>query len=195
MVISVTMSSFTSCSIATVSTSNRKSSISSVVQLCLLFWVRNGWILYIVVDGEGFCLLIVLYLYLAGNSPGSVFKFNFSLTWRCWTSYWSCWWFETWSDLFYVCNFGFPEGKFHQCCLICHRFDAEGFFPVPCGIRVIFCNPNICFCQDLNLDLFLAHLSTKCSGWAIVIGLCPSSVVVRRPSSVVRRPSCVNFFT
>ena len=45
---------------------------------------------------------------------------------------------------------------------------------------------------------FLAHLSTKCSGWAIVIGLCPSSVVVRRPScvvrrasSVVRRPSCV----
>ena len=41
----------------------------------------------------------------------------------------------------------------------------------------------------------LAHLSTKCSGWAIVTGLCPSSVVVRRPSCVVRRPSCVNFFT
>jgi len=38
---------------------------------------------------------------------------------------------------------------------------------------------------------FLAHLSTKCSGWAIVIGLCPSSVVVRRASCVVRRPSCV----
>ena len=29
------------------------------------------------------------------------------------------------------------------------------------------------------------------SGWAIVIGLCPSSVVVRRPSSVVRRASSV----
>jgi len=41
---------------------------------------------------------------------------------------------------------------------------------------------------------FLAHLSTKCSGWAIVIGLCPSSVVVRRPSCVVRRASSVNFF-
>jgi len=37
-------------------------------------------------------------------------------------------------------------------------------------------------------NLFLAHLSTKCSGWAIVTGLCPSSVVVRRAS-------CVNFFT
>ena len=36
--------------------------------------------------------------------------------------------------------------------------------------------------------LFLAHLSTKCLGWAIVTGLCPSSVVVRRPSCVVRRP-------
>ena len=35
---------------------------------------------------------------------------------------------------------------------------------------------------------FLAHLSTKWSGWAIVTGLCPSSCVVRRASSVVRRP-------
>jgi len=42
--------------------------------------------------------------------------------------------------------------------------------------------------------LFLAHLSTKCSGWAIVTGLCPSCVV-RRPASFVRRPSSVNFFT
>ena len=30
------------------------------------------------------------------------------------------------------------------------------------------------------LIMFLAHLSTKCSGQAIVIGLCPSSVVVCR---------------
>jgi len=37
-------------------------------------------------------------------------------------------------------------------------------------------------------NAFLAHLSTKCSVWAILIGLCPSSVVVRRPSCVVRRP-------
>ena len=42
--------------------------------------------------------------------------------------------------------------------------------------------------QESILSVFLAHLSTKCSGWAIVIGLCPSSVVVRRASSVVRRP-------
>ena len=34
---------------------------------------------------------------------------------------------------------------------------------------------------------FLAHLSTKCSGCAIVTGLCPSSVVVIRPSCVVRQ--------
>ena len=40
------------------------------------------------------------------------------------------------------------------------------------------------------LFVLLAHLSTKCSGWAIVTGLCPSSVV-RRPSSVVRRASSV----
>ena len=33
---------------------------------------------------------------------------------------------------------------------------------------------------------FLAHLSTKCSGWAIVIGLCPLSVV--------RRASCKLFY-
>jgi len=38
---------------------------------------------------------------------------------------------------------------------------------------------------------FLAHLSTKCSWWAIVTGLCPSCVVVRCPSCVVRRASCV----
>jgi len=31
---------------------------------------------------------------------------------------------------------------------------------------------------------FLAHLSTMCSWWAIVTGLCPSCVVVRRASSV-----------
>ena len=37
-------------------------------------------------------------------------------------------------------------------------------------------------------EMFLVHLSTKCSWWAIVTGLCPSSVVVRRSS-------CVNFFT
>jgi len=30
------------------------------------------------------------------------------------------------------------------------------------------------------LTLFLAHLSTECSWWAIVTGLCLSSVVVRR---------------
>ena len=38
----------------------------------------------------------------------------------------------------------------------------------------------------INRFLFFAHLSTKCSWWAIVTGLCPSSIVVRRPS-------CVNF--
>jgi len=35
--------------------------------------------------------------------------------------------------------------------------------------------------------LLLAHLSTKCSWWAIVVSGCPSSVVVRRASSVVRQ--------
>ena len=43
--------------------------------------------------------------------------------------------------------------------------------------------------QGKSRCLFLAHLSTKCSWWAIVTGLCPSSVVVRRASSVVR--ACV----
>ena len=37
-----------------------------------------------------------------------------------------------------------------------------------------------------NLLKFLAHLSTKCSWWAIVVSQCPSSVV-RCPSSVVPR--------
>ena len=41
--------------------------------------------------------------------------------------------------------------------------------------------------------LYLAHLSTKCWGWAIVIGLCPSSVV-RRASSVVRKLFYLNIF-
>jgi len=35
--------------------------------------------------------------------------------------------------------------------------------------------------------VFLAHLSTKCSWWAIVVSGCPASVVVRRASSVVRQ--------
>ena len=43
-------------------------------------------------------------------------------------------------------------------------------------------------------QLLLAHLSTKCSWWAIVVSGCPSSVVVRRASSVVRRPSSVNIW-
>jgi len=43
--------------------------------------------------------------------------------------------------------------------------------------------------------LFLAHLSTKCSWWAIVTGLCPSSVVVRRASPVVRKRFYLNIFS
>jgi len=42
---------------------------------------------------------------------------------------------------------------------------------------------------------FLAHLSTKCSGWAIVTGLCPSSVVVRRALSVVHKLFYLNIFS
>jgi len=41
----------------------------------------------------------------------------------------------------------------------------------------------------------LAHLSTKCSGWAIVTGLCPSSCVVRRPSCVVRQLFYLNILS
>jgi len=36
-----------------------------------------------------------------------------------------------------------------------------------------------------HLKAFLAHLSTKCSWWAIVVSGCPSCVVVRLASSVV----------
>jgi len=42
---------------------------------------------------------------------------------------------------------------------------------------------------------FLAHLSTKCSGWAIVTGLCPSSCVVRRASCGVRQLFYLNIFS
>jgi len=42
-----------------------------------------------------------------------------------------------------------------------------------CHLKTIHHTAFLSFC-------FLAHLSTKCSGWAIVIGLCPSSVVVRK---------------
>jgi len=42
---------------------------------------------------------------------------------------------------------------------------------------------------------FLAHLSTKCSWWAIVVSGCPSSVVVRRALSVVRRASSFDVYT
>jgi len=52
------------------------------------------------------------------------------------------------------------------------------------------CGPHI-FNKFMFSVIFLAHLSTKCSGWAIVTGLCPSSVVVRRPPCVVRCASCV----
>ena len=41
--------------------------------------------------------------------------------------------------------------------------------------------------------IFSAHLSTKCSWWAIVTSLCLSSCVVRRAS--VRLASCVNLWT
>ena len=56
------------------------------------------------------------------------------------------------------------------------------------GIHVMFLVDTITQQCWLLGRLFLAHLSTKCSGWAIVIGLCPSSCVVRRASYV-------NFFT
>ena len=46
---------------------------------------------------------------------------------------------------------------------------------------------HIGFCMGKSENyLFLAHLSTRCSRWAIVITLCPASVV-SRPSSVVCR--------
>jgi len=54
----------------------------------------------------------------------------------------------------------------------------------------IICNQAVTLPAQNNLKYFhafLAHLSTKCSWWAIVTGLCLSCVV--------RRPSCVNFFT
>ena len=44
--------------------------------------------------------------------------------------------------------------------------------------------------------ILLAHLSTKCSWWAIVVNGCPLSVVVCRPSScVVRRRSTFDVYT
>jgi len=52
---------------------------------------------------------------------------------------------------------------------------------------------NYCWC--LTVCTFLAHLSTKCSGWAIVTGLCPSSSVVRRASCVVRKLFYLNIFS
>jgi len=56
-------------------------------------------------------------------------------------------------------------------------------------LRVSYCDRSLSVVRRrASCVNFLAHLSTKCSGWAIVIGLCPSL-------SVVRRPSCVNFFT
>jgi len=39
------------------------------------------------------------------------------------------------------------------------------------------------FFSAASASLFLAHLSTKCSWWAIVVSGCPSSVVVCRPST------------
>ena len=58
----------------------------------------------------------------------------------------------------------------------------------------LFCRMLILF-SDSCLPLpFLAHLSTKCSGWAIVIGLCPSCVI-RRPSCVVRKHFYLNIFS
>ena len=43
--------------------------------------------------------------------------------------------------------------------------------------------------------LFLAHLSTKCSWWAIVTGLCPSSCVSRHAACVVRKLFYLNIFS
>jgi len=42
--------------------------------------------------------------------------------------------------------------------------------------------------------IFLAHLSTKCSGWVIVTGLCPSCVVCCA-SCVVRKLFYLNIFS
>jgi len=47
----------------------------------------------------------------------------------------------------------------------------------------------------LAVSVFLAHLSTKCSWWAIVVSGCPSSVVVRRATCVVLRPSTFDVYT
>jgi len=43
--------------------------------------------------------------------------------------------------------------------------------------------------------IFYLTWAQMCSGWAIVIGLCPSSVVVRRPSCVVRKLFYLNIFS
>jgi len=42
-------------------------------------------------------------------------------------------------------------------------------------------------CFLSTLDDFLAHLSTKCSGWAIVTGLCPSFVARRSSIFLLKR--------
>ena len=60
--------------------------------------------------------------------------------------------------------------------------------------NIIFNQITKCFLYHWQRALaFLAHLSTKCSWWAIVVsGL---SVVRRRPSSVVRRASTFDVYT
>jgi len=44
-------------------------------------------------------------------------------------------------------------------------------------------------------SVFLAHLSTKCSGWAIVTCLCPSFVVKCRLPCVFRKLFYLNIFS
>jgi len=100
-----------------------------------------------------------------------------------------------------MCSVQYPVSPF-KFCLKAYATVSWFFSPIIDFFQTLCMSRTWCYEMKNQLkmrpdqgQLFLAHLSTKCSWWAIVVSGCPSSVVVRQPSSVVCRPSTFDVYT
>jgi len=82
------------------------------------------------------------------------------------------------------------------CQLVCKLLTKKKIWKQKVYMFITFLNQMLKDAMPVSFrSILLAHLSTKCSWWAIVVSSCPSSVVVRRASCVVCRASTFDVYT
>jgi len=159
----------------------KTSALRPFLSIALGLWLPSDTLTYLI-RKETFILFVIDFLQDQNTGRKIEVTRNSRLLGRCIKISPRRYWYES-----CPCNhryiLQYSSGKWHVFCL--YLFFSSPEHKV---LRVSYCDRTLSVVvRRASSVIFLAHLSTKCSGWAIVIGLCPSSVVVRRASCVVRR--------